>query len=133
MKPSLLDTDTLSYFMRDIHTVVAKVDQYLSQFGKLDISIVSYYEILRGLIKAGATRKLRDFEALIADNNLRLLDEQSCRIAAQIHADLTRAGTPLDDADILIASIAIANDFVLVTNNTEHYKRIANLKLDNWL
>jgi predicted nucleic acid-binding protein len=33
----------------------------------------------------------------------------------------------------MIASIIIANDFSLVTNNLRHFERIENLKIERWL
>ncbi|MFO0793614.1 MAG: hypothetical protein U0586_06075 [Candidatus Brocadiaceae bacterium] len=35
--------------------------------------------------------------------------------------------------DILIASIVIANNCILVTNNTEHFERIHGLQMQDWL
>ncbi|CAN5873895.1 hypothetical protein BH24DEI2_BH24DEI2_16700 [soil metagenome] len=42
------------------------------------------------------------------------------------------SGTLLEDADILIAGIAVANAAVLVTHNTRHLERIEGLRLENW-
>ena len=39
----------------------------------------------------------------------------------------------LEGFDILIESIAIANECTLVTNNTSHFNRIGDLKIENWL
>jgi len=33
---------------------------------------------------------------------------------------------------LLIAAIALANDCVLVTHNTDEFSRIAGLKLEDW-
>jgi len=35
--------------------------------------------------------------------------------------------------DLLIAAISLANDFILVTNNTKEFSRVKKLKLENWL
>ncbi len=61
------------------------------------------------------------------------LDEDIERKAGEIYADLRKKGELISDADILIAAIVLANDSVLVTNNTDHFKRIKNLKIENWL
>jgi tRNA(fMet)-specific endonuclease VapC len=50
-----------------------------------------------------------------------------------IKAQLTQQGNIIMDADILIGSIAQANELILVTNNTKHFQRIPNLPLENWL
>ncbi len=52
--------------------------------------------------------------------------------ASAIYASLKSTGKIISDADILVAGIAISNNLVLVTNNTKHFSRIENLKLDNW-
>ena len=47
------------------------------------------------------------------------LTETSVSILSDIYAALRKSGNPLDDIDILIAGIALANDFILVTHNGE--------------
>jgi len=34
--------------------------------------------------------------------------------------------------DLLIASIALANDVTLITHNTSEFSRILNLKIEDW-
>jgi len=60
------------------------------------------------------------------------LDDLVLKAFGRIKADLRKQGQPLADFDLLIAGTVLANEFVLVTNNTQHYERIANLKLENW-
>jgi len=50
MKEALLDSDTVSYFFRGNKKVVGKVDKYLIEFGNINISVVTFYEILNGLL-----------------------------------------------------------------------------------
>ena len=53
-------------------------------------------------------------------------------VYAQEKARLRKAGTLIDDFDLLIGATAIANILTLVTNNTKHFSRLQNLKLDDW-
>ena len=46
---------------------------------------------------------------------------------------LKQQGILIADMDLMIASIAIANDFSLVTNNLRHFDKIENLKIERWL
>jgi predicted nucleic acid-binding protein len=39
----------------------------------------------------------------------------------------------INDSDLFIASIAISNKMRLVTNNDKHFKRIEDLKIENWI
>ncbi len=42
-------------------------------------------------------------------------------------------GNLVPDADILIAGIALTGDYVLVTQNVKHFRRIPGLNVENWL
>jgi predicted nucleic acid-binding protein len=48
-------------------------------------------------------------------------------------AHLRRAGTPLADLDLQIASIALVHALPLATHNTHHFNRIPGLHLVDWL
>jgi tRNA(fMet)-specific endonuclease VapC len=52
--------------------------------------------------------------------------------SAEIYAELRKEGKPLDDIDLLIAGIAIANRLVLVTHNKGHFERIRRLEVEDW-
>ena len=45
----VLDTDILSLLMRNNSSVIAKANEYLSEHDRFTISIITRYEILRGL------------------------------------------------------------------------------------
>lgn len=36
-------------------------------------------------------------------------------------------------ADLQIAAIAEAHDFILVTGNERHFRRVPDLRIENWL
>ncbi len=61
------------------------------------------------------------------------LDREIIDRASGIYADLKRRGELIEDADILIASSGPVEDMILVTDNEEHFRRIENLKIENWL
>ena len=48
---------------------------------------------------------------------------------AKIRTFLEQSGTPIGPMDFLIASISLANSFILVTNNIREFERI---KDRNW-
>ena len=47
-------------------------------------------------------------------------------------ARLRKIGTIIDDFDLLIGVTALAHNMVMVTNNTEHFSRIKEIKLEDW-
>jgi tRNA(fMet)-specific endonuclease VapC len=56
----------------------------------------------------------------------------SLDIYAKEKARLQKAGTPLDDFDLLIGVTSVIHGLTMVTNNTNHFKRIKGIKLENW-
>lgn len=51
---------------------------------------------------------------------------------AQEKARLRKAGTRIDDFDLLIGVTSIINNLVMVTNNTGHFERINGINLEDW-
>ena len=67
-------------------------------------------------------------------NDLAVIPISSCiDIYAQEKARLRKAGTMIDDFDLLIGATAIANDLVIITNNVKHFDRLENLKIEDWV
>lgn len=132
MKPVLLDTDTLSLFLRNDLQVVAHVQQYLQHFDTLNISIITKYEILSGLYHKDASKQLMRFEQLLVLLNVIPLNDYAVEIAAKKYAETRKLGTPIDDIDLLIAAIALANNLAIVTHNTKHFSKISELTIFDW-
>jgi len=122
MKPSLVDTDILSEFLRGNPKVVTKFDEHLSRFGAINMSIITYYEILNGLLYKDAKKQLKKFNEFVELNKILPLTLQAAKAAAEIQADLRKKGKEIGHTDTLIAGIALINHFQMVTNNTVHFK-----------
>ncbi len=56
----------------------------------------------------------------------------SLDLYAKEKARLQKAGTPIDDFDLLIGVTSVTHKLVMVTNNTNHFKRISGIKLEDW-
>ena len=50
-----------------------------------------------------------------------------------MRAEPERRGTPIGDADLRIASIALDRDLTVVTGNVRHFKKVPGLAVENWL
>ncbi len=128
----LLDTDILSALMRQDPAVTAKAQGYLVAHQRFTISIITRYEVVRGLKAKGATKRAKDFERFCASSEVLPLTEAVIMKAAEIYANLYKRGELIGDADILIAATALVNGFGVTTNNERHFKRIAGLHVENW-
>jgi len=132
VKQVLIDTDILSLFFRKDSLVVAHFKEYLKQYDKINISIITYYEILSGLKHKNAEKQLDSFFEFVGYNSVLPLTEESAAISSDLYAELRKTGKQLDDIDILIAGIALSNGMMLVTRNTKHFDRIESLKIIDW-
>jgi predicted nucleic acid-binding protein len=133
MKPALVDTDILSQFLRGTLRVVENAERYLQDYDALNFSIITYYEILNGLLYKDARKQLQKFADFADLNKILPLTISATRQAAEIYVDLKKMGQPIGHTDCLIAGIALTNSFQLVTNNIDHFKRVKGLELVNWL
>ena len=70
MKPSILDTDILSEFLRGNPNVISKVDEHLKEYGYISLSIITYYEILDGLLYKDAKKQLVKFKEFVSLNKV---------------------------------------------------------------
>jgi len=96
VKPSLVDTDILSYFFKGIPSVVARFGEYSRRYGTIKFSIITYYEMLSGLKHRDAHHKLETFLAFAAKNTVLLLTQKAVTYAAEHYTSLRKCGTPLN-------------------------------------
>jgi tRNA(fMet)-specific endonuclease VapC len=59
-------------------------------------------------------------------------DDHAANYYGRIRADLYRAGQLIGPNDLLIAAMALANDFVMVTHNVREFGRVAGLRWVDW-
>ena len=133
LSPALLDTDILSAVMRKNPLATERARAYLEVHRQLSFSVITRYEVLRGLLAKGAAKQLAAFDRLCAKSRLLPLIDSTIEQAATIYADLHRRGELIGDADILIAATAITHGLAVVTNNEAHFRRIRDLQVVNWL
>lgn len=130
---ALLDTDILSAIMRRDAMALVHARAYLAVHSSFTLSIITRYEIMRGLQAKRATRQIEAFNHFCAANQVLPLTDEIIVRAAAIYGDLHRRGALIGDADILIAASALEHDLTVVTNNESHFRRIPGLTVENWL
>ncbi|MEK7832625.1 MAG: type II toxin-antitoxin system VapC family toxin [Acidobacteriota bacterium] len=59
-------------------------------------------------------------------------DDLAAEIYGQERARLAKLGQSIGPNDLMIASIALANNLTLVTHNTREFSRVANLQTEDW-
>lgn len=133
MQPVLLDTDILSAIMRRNGRASVHARRYLLEHHRFTFSVITRYEVLRGLLAKQALRQLLAFEQLCSVSAVLPLTDDVAMQAAAIYADLRSRGELIGDADILIAATALSQGFAVATNNEAHFRRVTALAVENWL
>ena len=59
-------------------------------------------------------------------------DDDSSKIYGKVRANLEKLGNIIGPNDLLIASVALANDMTLVTNNIGEFERVEELNIVDW-
>lgn len=131
--PRLLDTVTLSEIIKGRDPEVLRhAREYLSVYGRFQLSIITRYEILRGLKAKDAIRQIERFEERCQESVVFPLSDEIVVRAADIYGVLHKRGALIEDADILIASTALVYGLALVTENASHFSRIPDLIVESW-
>jgi tRNA(fMet)-specific endonuclease VapC len=132
----LLDTCALSDYVKVFNLDLnKKLESYPPK--SIFISAITIEEIEFGFAKnASAKKKLAtrvdSFLNTITHENILPINHSSAKIAGKIRAQLQKEGITIEQYDILIAATAIANDKILITSNTKHFKDIPYLTFENW-
>ena len=127
-----LDTNAASAVINGSQKVAAQLLIAIQNDHEVTLNAIAYYEIRRGLEPVRMARKYAAFQRLLQAQDVLPLDLPALEQAALIYQDLRQAGTPLEDADILMAGIARSRGAVLVTHNIAHFSRVAGLLLEDW-
>lgn len=122
----------VSYYFKGDYKVVQKFNEYLKIFDAINISIITYYEILAGLKFKNAVKQIKEFETFVNNNTIIHISEDSAKLSADVYADLRHKGVIIGASDILIAGLALENELTLITNNEKHYSLIQGIKIENW-
>lgn len=133
MSGYVLDTNIVTAHLKKHSVVMQRIRDAEAMGLPVRLNAVSYYETRRGLLFVDARVQLRAFEQLWQALGIVMIDLSVLDKAAELYADLRRAGQLIEDADLLIAAIALVHDLTLVTNNTSHFSRIADLQVEDWL
>jgi tRNA(fMet)-specific endonuclease VapC len=129
----LLDTNIVSYILKRNLTLDRKLREVNRSGDEVFISCITFFEVKRGLLAINATRQLADFDTFVRKYDILFLDDiEIIEKACEIHAALKIKGTPIQEADVLIAATAITRGLILVSNDSD-LLRVDGINLQNWL
>jgi tRNA(fMet)-specific endonuclease VapC len=128
----LLDTNVCIEFLRQPDSLVKRK---LTDKAQGDVVLCS---IVKAELFHGAKKSAR------SDHNLELMreffaafdslpfDDDAAQIYGDLRAFLETSGELIGPHDLLIAATALAHGVTLVTHNTNEFKRVPGLEIEDW-
>jgi len=126
-----LDTNIVIAYLTGNQTVASQL--------KIHLPEVAISSLVLAELRFGARASARRDENLDRlDQFLQIVevaefDTVSADAYSRVRLSLRQMGRPTGEMDLLIASVALANDAILITHNTKHFENIDGLTLEDWL
>lgn len=128
----LLDTNICIEILRGRDSAL------LARYASLPRADIALCAVVRSELLAGAMLSAKAEEnRRIAEDFCTLFpclpfDARAADIHAEWHACLRRAGTLIGTHDLMIAATALAHGLTVVTRNTDEFRRIEPLAIEDW-
>jgi tRNA(fMet)-specific endonuclease VapC len=106
----MLDTNTCIYVIK------RKPTDVINRFRRIQISQIGISSI-----------------KFLAPLEILSYDDEAAQHYGRLRANLEKRGTPVGSLYMLIAAHALSAGCILITNNEREFKRVHDLKVDNWV
>jgi predicted nucleic acid-binding protein len=129
----LTDTSFIIDVMKGNHEALVKLNEMRKTGATAMVSTVTLYELYVGVSRV--RRPLEEKEKILkATSRMSTIgfDEKSAREAGRVQGDLKARGEMIDIPDILIAGIARACGFSVLTRNKAHFNKVIGLSVDTY-
>jgi tRNA(fMet)-specific endonuclease VapC len=128
----MLDTNIISDLIRNPQGKAAKRIAKVGE-DKICTSIIVAAELRYGCAKSGSKKLLSVVHELLSEIEVLAFEAPADTEYGAIRTGLEAAGMPIGGNDLLIAAHAIAVEAIIVTANSDEFRRVRGLKVENWL
>ena len=126
----LIDTDWVVHYFKGRQAIVKRLDALENE--SLAISVATLAELYDGLYGARDPRKREaDLQDFLQWVTVLGLDEETCRLFGKERSRLRQSGNLPGDIDLLIGATALRHGLTVLTNNSNHFGRIAGLRIES--
>ncbi len=127
----LIDTDIIIYSLKKNPKVIENFKNNASK--PKSISVISYGELYFGAKKSEYSEKNLAAVKRIAETfPIIHVSRSIIETFGGLKAKLQSEGKLIADLDLIVASTALNMNYIVVTNNVSHFKRIPGLVVENW-
>jgi tRNA(fMet)-specific endonuclease VapC len=128
-----LDANTCIYFLNGKYESI-KTKILATPPNDIAIPSIVKAELLLGSYKSNQkTKNLEKLERFLQPFEIVPFIDLVTYVYADIRCTLEKAGQTIGPNDLLIAAIVKFNEGILITNNTDEFKRVKGLQIENWV
>jgi tRNA(fMet)-specific endonuclease VapC len=131
----LLDTNTCVALLRDRSVAVARKFQAATAHDNtVAISSLVACELWYGVYKSARQQENSDALLRFLRGPIQVIpfDEEDAHTAGAVRAELARTGKTIGSYDTLIAGQCLSKSWTVVTSNLAEFRRIKNLRCEDW-
>lgn len=129
----MLDTNTCIGLIRQKpQSLIERLTDYAP--GDVGVSTITVAEFAHGAQKSSQVEQnISALEQFLLPIKVADFNQRASDAYGWVRAFLERQGNVIGSMDVLIGAHALSLDVILVTNNTGEFKRIPNLKMEDWM
>ena len=129
----LLDTNICIYAIKGTYP---KLNEKLLSIHPdlIKVSAVTVYELEYGAAKSKWGEKTRDvLYMFLSSFEIIPFTDKDAVTSGIIRANLESGGTPIGAYDNMIAAQGVSRNLIVVTHNTDEFKRVSTIQLEDWV
>jgi tRNA(fMet)-specific endonuclease VapC len=133
MRRYLLDTGIAGDYINRRHGVYERAREEVTRGNRIGIGVPVLAELYYGIeLSASRERNLQRLSVALATLTVWPFTEDAAAEYGRIAAELRRAGRPMQQADIMIAAIALILANCTVVTADSDLSAVPGLKVENW-
>lgn len=127
----VFDTNTCIYALKRQGRVIERMREHGPD--EIAVTTVTLAELWFGAQKSARRATVRrEVDAFLEPFDVLPFDREAADDYSRVRFDLERAGRPIGERDLLIASIALSRGLAVVTHNVAEFGRVPGLKTEDW-
>ena len=137
---AILDTNHISAVDRSKAVAEDFQKRIKLRGGSLFVTVISVEEVMRGWLALLSSRKKKSDELPVYERLKRSTEMFASwdilpwdAESLELYESLRKQRLKMSSADMKIASIALAHEAVLLTQNRQDFERVPNLQIEDWL
>ncbi len=127
----LLDTNAVIHILNGNDNVKQRFLQCKTD--EVAICVITLAELLFGVEKSiKKEANLEKLNSFIKFLKIIEFGKKEASTYAKIKANLQKNGQLIGELDMQICGTAMANDLIVITNNTKEFERVVGMRLEDW-